>query len=522
MKPSQFFRSPSPSPSPSFLMSPTLPGRLSRRAAVVLMRWLPLGLLAIAAMAAGTANAAPGGDEPPLPQPTRLLQLPALHQQRLDNGLDLVVVQRSELPLISLSLVVRAGAEADPPGRPGVAAMTSQLWPKGARRGGRAVTAPELARQAEALGGMLEARSSWGASLLTMTVTTPRAAEALGLMADVLRQPMLAADELERARAQTLDALRVTLGNPADVAALALRRSFWGDVPHGRVAPPAAVQRLQRADLQAFQARWVRPDRVALVLVGDLSAEQGRDMAQRLLGDWRAPAESAPELTLPAPRPLADTLVLIDLPGSGQSSVTVAAPFAASQQPERVAALVANAVLGGGYSARLNQQVRIQRGLSYGASSAVESFSGGGMLSAQAQTSHANAAQVLQLLREQISAMATAPPSAEELAARQAALIGSFGRRLETTAGLSMLLVGQITSGRPLAELSNHVGAILAVTPVQVQSYARQHWHGDALRAVVVGDLGAAGAELAALAPKALRLTMAELDLEQSGLRKPR
>lgn len=488
----------------------------SRRAALTAALGLPASLIASAAFAT------PGVDEPPLPQPTRALQLPVIHQQRLDNGLDVVVVQRSELPLVSLSLLVRAGAEADPPGKPGVAAMTSQLWPKGARRNGRAVPAPELARQAEALGGALEARSSWGASQLTMTVTTPRAAEALGLMADVLRQPLLAADELERARAQALDSLRVSLGNPAELAALVLRRSFWGDVPHGRVAPPAAVRRLQRADLLAFQARWVRPDRVSLVLVGDLSAEQGLALAQRLLGDWRTPAEAAPELPLLAPQSLASPLVLIDLPGSGQSSVAVAAPFVASLDKDRLTALVANAVLGGGYSARLNQQVRIQRGLSYGVASQAEAFGAGGMLSALSQTSHPNAAEVLQLMREQITGLAEAPPTADELAARQATLIGSFGRRLETTAGLSALLVNQIVSGRPLAELSTFVSGVLAVTPAQVQALARQRWPATSLRAVVVGDLSAAGAALAALAPQALRLGAAELDLEQTSLRKPR
>lgn len=490
--------------------------RWTRRAALAVSLGLPASLMA------GAAFATPGLDEPPLPQPTRVLLLPAIHQQRLDNGLDVVVVQRSELPLVSLSLLVRAGAEADPPGKPGVAAMTSQLWPKGARRNGRAVPAPELARQAEALGGALEASSSWGASQLTMTVTTPRAAEALGLMADVLRQPLLAADELERARAQTLDSLRVSLGNPAELAALVLRRSFWGDVPHGRVAPPAAVRRLQRADLLAFQARWVRPDRVSLVLVGDLSAEQGLALAQRLLGDWRAPAEAAPELLLSAPQSLANPLVLIDLPGSGQSSVAVAAPFVASLDKDRLTALVANAVLGGGYSARLNQQVRIQRGLSYGVTSQAEAFGAGGMLSALSQTSHPNAAEVLQLMREQIAGLAEAPPTADELAARQATLIGSFGRRLETTAGLSALLVNQIVSGRPLAELSTFVSGVLAVTPAQVQALARQRWPAKSLRAVVVGDLSAAGAALAALAPEALRLGAAELDLEQTSLHKPR
>jgi zinc protease len=165
--------------------------------------------------------------------------------------------------------------------------------------------------------------------------------------------------------------------------------------------------------------------------------------------------------------------------------------------------------------------VRIKRGLSYGAFSSAEAFAGGGMVSAQTQTNHPTAAQVLQLLRGEITRLADAPPAADELAARQATLIGSFGRRLETTAGLSALVVGQLVNGRPLADLAAHVPEIAAVTPAQVQAFARTHWAASALRAVVVGDLAAAGDSLAALAPQALRLTMAELDLERAGLRKP-
>ncbi|MDO9286324.1 MAG: pitrilysin family protein [Aquabacterium sp.] len=490
-----------------------VPTMISRRGALATALALPVGLAAL------SARAAPGVDEPPLPQAPRPLALPTLQQHTLDNGLTLVVAPRERLPVVSLTLLVRAGPEADPVGQPGVAAMTAALWPKGATRGGRRVGAAELARQAEALGGALDARSSWGASTLTMTVTTQRVGEALALMADVLRRPLLAADELERARGQALDGLRVTLGNPGEVATLALRRSFWGDVPHGRVAPPAAVQRLQRQHLLAFQAQWVRPDRVALVLAGDITPEQGRALAQRLLGDWRAPADAAPTLALAAPASLANPLVLIDMPGSGQSGVAVAAPFVASGAADRRIGLVANAVLGGGYSARLNQEVRIKRGLSYGAFSSAEAFAAGGMVSAQTQTNHPSAAQVLQLLRGEITRMADAPPAADELAARQATLIGSFGRRLETTAGLSALVVGQLVNDRPLADLAAHVPQIAAVTPAQVQAFARQHWAASALRAVVVGDLAAAGDSLAALAPQALRLTMAQLDLERTGLR---
>jgi zinc protease len=209
------------------------------------------------------------------------------------------------------------------------------------------------------------------------------------------------------------------------------------------------------------------------------------------------------------------------MPGAGQSGVAVAAPYIASKAEDRRIGQVAQAVLGGGYSARLNQEVRIKRGLSYGVAAGAEAFAPGGMFSAQAQTNHPTAAEVLQILREQITRLAEAPPAAGELAARQATLVGSFARRLETNGGVSSLIVAQLAQDRPLADLANQVPALLAVTPAQVQAFARQHWAAGGLRAVVVGDLAAAGDSLAALAPQALKLTMADLDLEQAGLRKP-
>jgi zinc protease len=185
---------------------------------------------------------------------------------------------------------------------------------------------------------------------------------------------------------------------------------------------------------------------------------------------------------------------------------------------------VAHAVLAGGYSARLNQVVRIQRGLSYGVAGAVEALAPGGMAGAQAQTAHANAPQVLDLLRSEMLRLADVPPTADELAARQATLVGGFGRRLETTAGLASLLAGQWAARRPLTDLAAHVPQLLAVTPAQVQDFARRHWTASALRAVVVGDLSATGDTLAASVgsgPGALRLRMADVDFEQPGLRKP-
>ena len=453
--------------------------------------------------------------------------LPAIHESRLANGLTLIVVPRPGLPVVSLGLSARAGPEADPPGRSGVAAMTAALLSKGAVRGGRPVSATQLAQQAESLGGALGGDSGWQTSGVSMSVTTPQAAAALGLLADVMRRPLLAAAELERARTQSLDGLRVALGSPAEVAAMAARHAFWGRTAHGAVTTQASLRRIARADVLAYHVRWYRPDNALLVLAGDIDEATARRLAQAALGDWRAPAQALPVASAQAPQAIDQTLLQVDLPGSGQSAVLVSAPYLASSSSEDLTggrvgsvdsqsatspatpstteppmssatpwriAQVANAVLGGGYSARLNQELRIRRGLSYGAFSQAESQPGGGMLTAQAQTRHGSAIEAMTLMRAEIARMTEQAPAADELAARQASLIGSFARRLQTSGGLAAMVAGQWLARRPLADLARYSEQVMAVSAEQVRDFARAHWRADRLRAVVVGDLTAIGA----------------------------
>ena len=506
-------------------------------------RRLGAGLAGLAALAwlclAGLARATttPGVDAPPPAGPAAAIQVPPVHELRLPNGLTLAVVPRPGLPLVTLALLLRTGPEADPADRPGVAAMMATLLTKGSRRQGRAVAATQMAQQAEALGGQLDSASAWQATTLAMTVTTPHAGAALALLADSLLHPLLAADELERARTQAIDALRVSLGSPAEVAALAARRAYWGDTPYGAVVTPQALGRITRAELQAFHARWSRPDNALLVLAGDIDARQAQALARRVLGAWRKPRQGLPSLPPSPPASRREQLVLVDMPGSGQSAIVLAAPYAASAAAEHSnwrIAQVANAVLGGGYSARLNQELRIRRGLSYGAFSQGESQPSGGMLSAQAQTKPPSAAQALQLMRAEIARLVDEePPSVDELVARQANLVGSFARRLQTSGGLAALVAGLWTQGRPFSDLARTRDEVLAVTPQQVREFARSHWSAQSQRAVVAGELGtdaqawptqsgpapAPGAALpapgAALpTPSVVRLTLEQLERE--------
>ncbi len=173
---------------------------------------------------------------------------------------------------------------------------------------------------------------------------------------------------------------------------------------------------------------------------------------------------------------------------------------------------------GGGYSARLNNEIRIRRGLSYGAGSSLQARMGPGPIVASAQTRNDAAVQVYELMRAEIRRIGSEPVSVSELTARKAVIIGSFGRQIETTAGLA----GQISTfalyGLPPERLGTYVADITAVTPAQAQAAAQRYFDANRADVVVVGDAQHFYDGLRRLRPNAERIPASELNLDTETL----
>ncbi|CAN5208756.1 hypothetical protein BH11PSE10_BH11PSE10_16420 [soil metagenome] len=481
---------------------------------------------ALALLLSTVAIAQQGFDSPPEPAPAKPLQIPVFAEARLPNGVRVVVAERHAVPLVSaLLLVDHAGSLLDPPGKAGLANLTFTVMSKGALQGLEALDAAAIAGAAEAQGASLEVGVGAQASRIGMTVPVSRLDDSLALMTEVLRTPTLPAEELERSRAQLLDSLKLSLADPGSLAAQLAQRLYWGDTPRGAPITPASLARVKQGDLVAFHRSQVRPDRVTLILAGDIDLAQARALADKHLGSWKQNRMLAPTAPNVSPNPLATRSLLIDLPGAGQSAVVVTAPYAAlgnaaDQRAGLRAGALATAVLGIGYSSRLNQQVRIKRGLSYGAVSGNEALPGGGMLSASAQTKHASALEVADLLRGEILKLASDDVPAPELAARQAVLVGDFGRQLETTATLADLAADQVIRQRGLDELAQWPTEMLAVNAGRVRAFAQQYWAAEVLRTVVVADLKVAGDGLRQRFPDAWVIRASELEIGSANLRR--
>lgn len=462
---------------------------------------------------------APEGERqapPPIAAPVPAA-LPTPAEKTLANGLRVIVAKSSDLPLITADLTVRGGASSDPKGLAGVSSLTAELLTEGTATR----SATQVARETEALGANLEAGSGWEAASLTLSVTQNNAAPAMAIMADVAENPAFATAELDRVRAETLDSLSVAYQRPGSLAGFATAPVLYAGSAYGHVAggTPGSLPKIKRTDLAKTHAAYWRPDNAVLVLTGNLTPEAGFALAEKAFGGWKKPA------TPPPPPPAAPTgyqprNVVIDLPGTGQAAVVLAKPAITRTDPNYYQGLVANTVLGVGFSSRLNQEIRIKRGLSYGAGSSLTPQGRFGGFSARVQTKNPSAAEVVSLTRAELTRLASEPAAANELTARKSVLVGGFGRDLGTSEGLANILGNLAVYGVPLTEIQTYAAKVEAVTPDQVQAFAKAQLDPAQMSVIVAGDAKAMGEELTKVAPNATVIPAAKLDLDSPTLGK--
>ncbi len=475
-----------------------------------------LAVFTAAMLAAGNVPAADFPATPPVPGPAPRLSVPTPSTQTLANGLQVVSVRRADLPLVTAQLIVRSGGEMDPPSLAGLADLTANLLSKGAA----GKSAPQIAAAAEALGGSLGAAAGWDESAIGITVTTPKLPQALGLLAEVVRRPDFAPAELERARTQALDDLRLSLSRPTALASLAAARGVFGEgaYGHSRAGTPASLARIGRADVQRLHAALYRPDNAILILAGDITPAQAQQLAQASFGDWPKPATPLPARAAGKAAGRMPAVLLIDQRGAGQAGVVAAHAAPPRGDGDYYVGTVTNAVLGGSYSARLNEEIRIKRGLSYGAGSRLMPRRDAGLWLASAQTKNPSAAQVVELMLGEFRRLGASRVGADELAARKATLIGGYGRSLETTAGLAEQVGELAVYGVPLDEVGKYVARVQAVTPKQIEKYAGRHLDAGAGAVVVVGDAAQFAPAIRQAHPQATLLESTALDLDSPTL----
>ena len=422
-----------------------------------------------------SAFAIGGVDTAPAPSAPHEVTFSQAREIKLENGLRVVVVERPGLPILAAEIVVRNGAEVDPDQLAGVATMTGSLLIMGTET----MSAPQIASAMESLGGSIDSGAHWDASHATMVVMSDKAEPALRILADVVMHPTFKQEEIDRLKNQTLDVLRVALRQPGSLGQFVTIRAIFGigEYGHAPGGTMESIQAIQREDIVKVYQTYYRPENAALILSGNLTLEQGRKYAEQFFGGWKSSGQPAAEPASHAEKTqLKPTNIVVDMPEAGQAMVILAKPAIKRSSPDYYAGTVANAALGNGFISRLNQEIRIKRGLSYGARSALDARRAVGPFMAWAQTKNESAGEVAALIQSELKRVHTEPVQGEELVSRQAVLTGGFARSLETNNGYVNKVASLITQDLPLDTLNTFVPSVNAVTAKDVSAFAEKYF----------------------------------------------
>ncbi len=446
-----------------------------------------------------SAQQAPDRTKIPEPGPVKPLQLPAIQKRQLSNGVPVWIVERHEVPIAQVTLLVFSGTADDPAGKYGVASLTSTMLQDGA--GSR--SALEIADAVDFLGANLGSGSGVDSSAVRLYVPVARLGDALPIMADVALRPTFPKDELDRRRQQRLTSILQARDNPETIVSIAFTRELYG--PEHRYGTPSfgtaeTVKAFTLEDLKAFHAAVFRPDNAALVVVGDVTADRVVPMLEAQFGSWKATAGPVPHQKLSAAQqPPRRQVFLVDKPGSSQSQIRIGWIGVPRSTPDYFPLEVMNTILGGGgLSARLNQNLREKHGYAYGAGSGFDMRIGAGPFSAGAGVQIDKTAEALKEFFVELSSIHQ-PVPADELTRDKNYIALHFPAGFETSGGISRRLEEQITYRLPDNYFSSYIQNIEAVTAADVRRVAEKYVDPSRAIVVVVGDLKTIEAPIRAL-----------------------
>jgi zinc protease len=413
------------------------------------------------------------------------LKLPPYKKVKLANGLTVILLEQHEVPIISFSVSVRAGAVLDPAGKEGLASVTAELL----RRGTRTRSADQLASELDFVGGVLwfgvnADRASGAAEFLKKDLGV-----GLDLLSDVLQHPVFPQAEVEKLLKQRIDGIKQSKDEAQSVIQDYFNAYLFGDHPYAR--PEGGDERslaaITQQDVTRFYQSHYGPQTTTLAVAGDFAtAEMERALTEKF-GKW--PSLAAPPASkLAEPTPFKGRkLLLVDKPDSTQTFFLIGNLGVARTNPDRVGIEVVNTVFGGRFTSLLNDALRVNSGLTYGARSFFDEHKVAGAFAISTYTQNATTVQAMDMALDILKQLHERGLSEEQLRSAKAYLKGQFPPQIETTSQLASLLTELDFHGLDEREVNDYFAKIDALTVADARRIIKQYFPLDNLVFVLIG-----------------------------------
>ncbi len=426
--------------------------------------------------------------EPPVFTP------PPVVRKKLSNGLEVLVAERHELPILAMSLVIKGGETLVPEGKEGLAELTASLW----NQGTKTRTGVQIAAALSDLGASLGAGGGLESSSLSLTTLKKTEDKALELFTDVLLNPTFPEKEFNRIKTQRLAGLMRRGDSAESIAGYVFPKLLYGDShPYGRSETIASVKALTPAELKDFYKKIVVPNNAALVVAGDTTPDEVVAKLEAALKDWKPGADVA-AATLPEVPPGKPGFYFVNKPEAAQSVLAVGAVGVPRKTPDYFAINVMNAILGGQFSSRINLNLREDKGYTYGARSGFSFRQGPGPFEASAPVQTDVTRDALdELVKELNDIGGKRPATAAEIAFAKDRMVKGFPSRFESVGGgggprggggLTSTLAELVLYNLPDDYFTTYQSKVEAITKADVDRVAKQYIDAGKMTILVVGD----------------------------------
>jgi zinc protease len=412
--------------------------------------------------------------------------IPVIQEARLRNGIRLLLVERTALPLVHLSFVFRSGANADPANKAGLATLAADALDAGTHTR----TLADIAETFDFAGAYYQSSVTHDGTVFSVSTLTAHLGAMAGMMADLLRRASYPSTEVERLRKQRLTSFLQNKDRPARIASSVFFRTVFGNAhPYGTESEgnEASLPLIENGDVRTFNAAHFTPEQLLVICVGDLSLANLVQLIEQEFGDWAGRATAA--VPIPAvPAALPPEIMIIDRPGSVQSEIRMGRIAIRRNAPEYQAALVLNRILGGQFNSRLNANLREKRGLTYGAWSSFQAYRWDGPFTAGGAFHTEKTDEALREMIAEMVHMREAGITAEEHAFAIESLAGAYALAFETSGQVSLALQVRELYDMPADTFLTYLSRLRAVTRDDVLRVAQTYLDPGTMTTVIVGD----------------------------------
>ena len=412
------------------------------------------------------------------------IHIPPHEKVVFKNGLTVLLLEKHGVPIVNFAALVKTGAAADPAGEEGLASITAQLLRKGTQKR----TAQQFAADSDFTGGSVEADASADFSSVSGEFLNKDLARGLDLFSDALLHPIFPQFEVDKLLAQSLDGVRAAKDEARSVLGTYYNAYLFNGNGYGRTSDgdEISLTRIHRDAIVKFYETYYAPGNIILAVAGDFQTADMKKKLEEVFGQW--PSKPVTPVKIPVLPPVkGKKLLLVDKPDATQTYFAIGNVATAAGDPDRVAIRLVNTVFGGRFTSLLNEALRVESGLTYGAISAFDPRKAPGPFGIYSYTKNESTAQAIDMALQVLQKLHKQGITAEELGSAKSYIKGQFPPSIETSRQLAQIIAINEFYGLDDREINDLEARLDGVTPAIAQQVIQKHFPTDNLVFTLIG-----------------------------------